>query len=33
MADIGCIAASVFFFLIAIAYTGGCQRLRTKEST
>ena len=27
MADIGCIIASVAFFLIAIAYTTGCARL------
>ncbi len=27
MSDIGCIAASVAFFLLAIAYTTGCERL------
>jgi hypothetical protein len=32
MWDIGCIAASVAFFLIAISYTIGCARLGTKES-
>jgi hypothetical protein len=32
MWDIGCIVASVAFFLIAIAYTNGCDRLGTKES-
>ena len=32
MADIGCIVASVAFFMIAIAYTTGCERLGTKES-
>jgi hypothetical protein len=32
MWDIGCILASVIFFLIAIAYTTGCDRLGTKES-
>lgn len=31
MWDIGCIAASVVFFIIAIAYTNGCERLGTKE--
>lgn len=32
MWDIGCIAASVAFFILAIAYTTGCDRLGTKES-
>ncbi len=32
MWDIGCIVASVVFFLIAIVYTTGCDRLGTKES-
>lgn len=32
MWDIGCIAASTAFFLIAIAYTTGCERLGTKEN-
>lgn len=32
MVDLGCIAASIIFFIIAIAYTEGCQRLGTKES-
>jgi hypothetical protein len=32
MWDMGCILASVVFFLIAIAYTAGCDRLGTKES-
>jgi hypothetical protein len=32
MWDIGCILASAIFFLIAIAYTTGCDRLGTKES-
>jgi hypothetical protein len=32
MWDTGCIAASVVFFLIAIAYTAGCERLGTKEN-
>ncbi len=30
MADIACIAASVLCFLIAIAYTKGCERLAAK---
>jgi hypothetical protein len=30
MWDIGCIAASVAFFIIAIAYTVGCEQLGTK---
>jgi hypothetical protein len=30
MWDIGCIVASVAFFLIAIAYTTGCERLGMK---
>jgi hypothetical protein len=32
MWDIGCITASVAFFLLAIAYTTSCNRLGTKES-
>jgi len=32
MWDIGCIVASVAFFLMAIAYTSGCERLGMKES-
>jgi hypothetical protein len=32
MWDIGCIAASVAFFFVAIAYTNGCERLGMKES-
>jgi hypothetical protein len=32
MWDIGCTAASVAFFLIAIAYVIGCERLGIKES-
>jgi hypothetical protein len=31
MWDIGCIVATVAFFLIAIAYATGCERLGTKE--
>jgi hypothetical protein len=27
MADIACITASILFFLLAIAYTTGCERL------
>ena len=30
MADIACIAASILCFLIAIAYTNGCDRLAVK---
>jgi len=30
MWDIGCIAASVAFFIIGIAYTIGCEQLGTK---
>ena len=32
MWDIGCIVASVAFFLIAIAYATGCDQLGTKEN-
>ncbi len=32
MWDIGCITASAAFFLLAIAYVAGCNRLGTKES-
>lgn len=31
MWDIGCIAASVAFFMLAIAYTAGCQQLNTNS--
>jgi hypothetical protein len=31
MWDLGCAVASTVFFLIAIAYTMGCERLGTKE--
>jgi hypothetical protein len=31
MWDVGCVAASVLFFAIAIGYTMGCERLGTKE--
>jgi len=31
MWDIGCIAASVIFFALAILYTNGCDRLATTE--
>ena len=31
MWDMGCIVASVAFFLIAMAYTTGCERLGAKE--
>ena len=31
MADIGCILASVAFFMIAIAYINGCNRLRENK--
>ena len=31
MWDLGCIGASVLFFLIAIGYTTGCERLGMKE--
>ena len=30
MWDVGCVIASVAFFLIAIAYTQGCERLAMK---
>lgn len=30
MWDFGCIAASAGFFLIALAYTNGCERLAGK---
>ena len=32
MWDLGCIAASVLFFNLAIAYAAGCNRLSQKES-
>ncbi len=31
MWDLGCAVASAVFFLIAIAYTMGCEQLGTKE--
>jgi hypothetical protein len=31
MWDIGCIAASLAFFILAGAYTSGCERLGKKE--
>ena len=31
MWDVGCVAASVLFFAIAIAYVTGCERLGLKE--
>ncbi|NYF49648.1 hypothetical protein [Tunturiibacter gelidoferens] len=31
MWDLGCVGASVFFFVIAIGYTTGCERLGMKE--
>ncbi len=31
MWDMGCVGASVLFFLIAIGYTTGCERLGMKE--
>ena len=30
MWDLGCVAASLAFFAIAIAYTSGCERLARK---
>jgi precorrin-6B methylase 2 len=33
MWDIGCITASVAFFLLAIAYTTACDRLGTKGNS
>jgi len=32
MWDMGCIAAGILFFVIAITYTHGCDRLGSKES-
>ena len=32
MGDLGCIAASIAFFLLAIAYTNGCDRLGSKAA-
>lgn len=32
MADLLCIAATVAFFLLAIAYTHGCESLGVKET-
>jgi hypothetical protein len=32
MWDLGCLIASVAFFLIAIAYIAGCDRLSAKET-
>ncbi len=31
MWDVGCVAVSVLFFAIAIAYVAGCERLGAKE--
>jgi hypothetical protein len=31
MWDLGCLVASTLFFLLAIVYTMGCDRLGTKE--
>jgi hypothetical protein len=31
MWDSGCIGASILFFVIAIGYVAGCDRLRVKE--
>jgi hypothetical protein len=31
MWDLGCTAASILFFAVAIAYTTACERLGTKE--
>jgi len=31
MWDFGCIGASILFFVIAIGYAMGCDRLRVKE--
>lgn len=31
MWDVGCLAATVVFFAIAIGYTMACERLGTKE--
>jgi hypothetical protein len=31
MWDLGCVAASVAFFAIAIGYTLGCERLGTRD--
>lgn len=32
MWDAGCIVATVLFFIIALAYTAGCDKLGSKES-
>ncbi len=32
MWDIGCIAATAIFFILATAYTAGCDRLGNKEA-
>jgi len=32
MWDLGCVAAGVIFFLVAIAYTAGCDRLGAKAA-
>jgi hypothetical protein len=31
MWDLGCVSASVLFFLISIGYTTACERLEIKE--
>jgi hypothetical protein len=33
MADIACIVAIIAFFVLAIAYTAGCERLGVKRSS
>ena len=33
MWDIGCIAASIAFFAIAVAYVAACERLGTEEKS
>ena len=32
MWDVGCVVAIVAFFMIAVAYTKGCERLVTKAA-
>ena len=32
MPDIGCLAATFAFFIVAIAYTTGCERLAVKKA-
>jgi hypothetical protein len=31
MWDTGCIVATIVFFIVAVAYTAGCDRLNAKE--